>query len=269
MIPTSLEGLDAALRNLGFSGSTIGVDISDPEARVLCKDHVTWLFEQGPQHSQDRKRMEAALSMIDRFEWPGEKSVSAHCGEDPCTGGWYIPRDRNKSLTYYGPFESEDTAWVTEALTGPDVDLSTAESCDNSVGVRYLERGELAYYEDNPEQLGFRAVKVGNPNRIPIDSFLVRSPQYRCQSLSCSEVDELVAKIATKEKFFEWLKGEGSAKVYASSRKTSLVDEVWRLVALLEEEQGLTPLDFSMTSEGDVLIPEWEEDQADEVDDDI
>lgn len=183
----------------------------------------------------------------------------------------YIPRESNKTLTYYGPYETEDHAWVTDALTSSEADLSSREAAEQTVRVQTVSDDELAYVEDDPSSIGFRAVKIRPADKVPVHNYFVRSPKYVKRKISCGEIDQIVNKCGkTKEGFFQWLEGPATAWQRAGgsdlvAQGIAALDDIG---ALLEEEQDLVPLDVDEVVENaagtaeSLVIDDWETDDA-------
>jgi hypothetical protein len=66
--PSSFEGLDRALADLGYRDATLGLR-PDPASRDKLEAHIEWAFEQSKQTMQDRAKRESALAMIGAFPW--------------------------------------------------------------------------------------------------------------------------------------------------------------------------------------------------------
>lgn len=66
--PSSFEGLDRALADLGYRHATQGLR-PDGAARDKLEAHIEWAFEQSKQTANDHARRETALAMVGAFPW--------------------------------------------------------------------------------------------------------------------------------------------------------------------------------------------------------
>lgn len=76
-LPTTLDGLNAALQALGYDDLVTGLDLTDPTSKQVLLDQITFVFESSDQTLQDQARYRKATSMVERFQWPSVTSARA------------------------------------------------------------------------------------------------------------------------------------------------------------------------------------------------
>lgn len=76
-LPTTIDGLNAALQALGFDDLVTGLDLTNPTSKQVLLDQITFAFDTGDQTLQDQARHRKAMSMVERFQWPSVTSARA------------------------------------------------------------------------------------------------------------------------------------------------------------------------------------------------
>lgn len=93
-VPSSLNGLKAVLKGLGFPGAIDGVDVASPNAAQQVLDHIEWKANEDPNgYATKRKR---ASDLVRLFDW---SSVVKADADGPVT----IPAPEGTEVEVFTP----------------------------------------------------------------------------------------------------------------------------------------------------------------------
>lgn len=65
--PTSIKGLKAVLKALGFKAALDGVDVSSPDVKNVVVQHIEWKSQEDPNAFSLRRKK--ALDLVNLFNW--------------------------------------------------------------------------------------------------------------------------------------------------------------------------------------------------------